>query len=71
MDTDGREEGTPLDPEAEEARLEELGKQIEDTAERAHEDLDIGGSGRTFADEGVRSQVEVDGDTRHPPADRP
>ncbi len=69
MDPDHDDPGTALDPEAEEARLDDLGKRIAATRKKAHEDLE--GSGRTFADQGVRAQVEADGDTAHPPADRP
>jgi len=60
----------PLDPDAERQRLEELGEHIEEAAKHAAADLEIGGSGRTFTDSGVRAQVEEHGDTSHPPADR-
>ena len=53
-----------------EERLEDLGERIEATRKRAAEDLEMGGRGRTFADEGVSRQVETKGDTEHPPGDR-
>lgn len=37
--------------------------------ERLEEDLEPGGEGRTFADLGVRTQVEQQGDTDHPTGD--
>lgn len=58
-----------LDVDAERQRLDDLGHRIEDTREHAEADLDVGGAGRTFTDEGVRRQVEAEGDTEHPPAD--
>ena len=51
-------------------RLDDLADRIEATRKKAAEDLEIGGEGRTFADEGVRRQVEEKGDTEHPPGDR-
>lgn len=59
-----------MDPEQDEQRLEDLGERIEATRRKAAEDLEVGGKGRTFADEGVSRQVEAEGDTQHPPADR-
>jgi hypothetical protein len=59
--------GSDLDPAAEQERLDDLGQQIERTAERARDDLEPGGPGRTFTDAGVAAQVEEEGDTEHPP----
>ncbi len=56
-----------LDPEKEQERLDDLGERIERTTERAADDLEPGGSGRTFTDAGVSAQVEDEGDTEHPP----
>ena len=73
MDTDPTPEpetGSHLDPEVEAQRLDELRERNEEVAKKAKEDLEIGGAGRTFVDSGVRAQVEADGDTHHPPADR-
>jgi hypothetical protein len=61
--------GAHLDVEAEQQHLDELGKHIEEVRQKAHEDLDIAGRGRTFADEGVSRQVEQYGDTVHGRAD--
>lgn len=58
-----------LDVEAEKAKLDDLGERIEKTRHHAEEDMEPGGEGRVFADEGVRSQVEHGGDTHHDRAD--
>jgi hypothetical protein len=59
--------GSNLDPDAEQQRIDELGDRIEATRERAADDLEPGGPGRTFTDAGVAAQVEDEGDTEHPP----
>lgn len=56
----------PLDVAAEQAHLDELGKEIAETRKHAKADLEVGGAGRTFTDEGVALQVEREGDTEHP-----
>jgi hypothetical protein len=65
-DTAGRPGPDPADEE----RLDELGEEIEATRRKAAADLEPGGAGRMFTDEGVERQVEAQGDTEHPPADR-
>lgn len=60
-----------LDIDEERARLADLKARDEALARKAHEDLDIGGSHRIYADPGVHAQVEESGDTHHPLADRP
>jgi len=60
---------TGAEPDPEQV-LEDLGKHIAEARKKAHDDLDMGGRGRTFADEGVSRQVENDGDTSHPLPDR-
>jgi hypothetical protein len=60
-----------LDVDEERARLADLKARDEALAHKAHEDLDVGGSGRIYADPGVHAQVEGSRDTRHPLADRP
>ena len=60
-----------LDADVEAARLRQLHDDIEAVRERAHDDLEVGGEGRTFTDAGVAAQVEHEGDTEHPLADRP
>ncbi|HEX2578021.1 MAG TPA: hypothetical protein VHK88_16860 [Aquihabitans sp.] len=47
-------------------RLDALEGDVDALRERAEDDLEPGGQGRTFADEGVREQVEHKGDTEHP-----
>ncbi|MCU1453983.1 MAG: hypothetical protein JWN46_2129 [Acidimicrobiales bacterium] len=58
-----------LDVDAEQQRLDALGEAIEGTREKAADDLEPGGRGRTFTDEGVARQVEETGDTDHPTGD--
>ncbi|QXC62849.1 hypothetical protein KSP35_08740 [Aquihabitans sp. G128] len=58
-----------LDVEAEEARLEEIKADDERIRAQAEADLEVGGRGRTFADEGVREQVAERGDTDRAPGD--
>ena len=60
-----------LDVEAERQRLEDLREAIQETEWHAADDLLVGRKGRMFADEGVARQVEAEGDTEHPLADRP
>ncbi len=72
MSTDDSTPAEPhedLDVEAEHKKLDELHKRIDDTRHHAEEDMEPGGKGRVFADEGVRIQVERDGDTTHGRAD--
>ncbi len=66
-DTNEGDHETDLDVEAEHKKLDDLGKRIEDTRHHIEEDLEPGGKGRVFADEGVRAQVKRGGDT-HPDA---
>lgn len=62
--------GRDPDDRTAEERLDDLGDEIRATREKAEDDLEPGGSGRIFADQGVREQVEHEGDTEHPLADR-
>lgn len=55
-----------LDVDAERERLAEAEEQDERILAKAEDDLEVGGSGRTFSDEGVTRQVEEHGDTDHP-----
>ncbi|MCU1498180.1 MAG: hypothetical protein JWM47_2133 [Acidimicrobiales bacterium] len=72
--TDATDPSTPAssdqpDTEAEKERLAEQSAADDRIRERAAEDLEPGGPGRTFADQGVREQVEERGDTHHPTGD--
>ncbi len=62
---------TPEEAAAADAdRLDEIHDHVEQVREQAAADLEPGGAGRMFTDAGVRTQVEEDGDTEHPLADR-
>ncbi|MBX3286228.1 MAG: hypothetical protein R2746_15185 [Acidimicrobiales bacterium] len=64
-------EPTPEEAAAADAeRLDDIHDRVEQLRERAEDDLEPGGEGRMFADAGVRTQVEEEGDTEHPLADR-
>jgi hypothetical protein len=69
-DTPVPEPHQALDIDHERERLADLHARDEALARKAHEDLDVGGSGRIYADPGVHAQVEEHGDTDHPLADR-
>jgi len=58
-----------LDVAAEQARLDQLEADDARIRAQAEDDLEVGGSGRTFADEGVREQVAERGDTDRAPGD--
>lgn len=69
-DTPERTDDGHLDVEAERERLERLRRTEQEVERQAADDLTMGGPGRTFSDSGVRAQVEDEGDTEHPLADR-
>ncbi|CAN5801875.1 hypothetical protein BH10ACT1_BH10ACT1_11440 [soil metagenome] len=58
-----------LDADAEQARLDEIEAEDARIRSRADDDLEIGGKGRTFTDQGVSEQVEERGDTDRAPGD--